>query len=159
MCQSIENRIKDIKKMYAEIGSVQKNEGNKDCKNGSVGKISEINFEGTKIYQKSTFCNYSNGYRKLILYQQGWEWSSTTEYYFKNGMLFFVFSNELDLCNKSEFRLYFDIDGNAIRILEKASTCENENNIKNVEIYDFKRKNELIKMVRDDLKKGLSLVE
>jgi len=159
MCQSIENRIKDIKKMYAEIGSVQKNEGNEDCRNGSVGKISEINFEGTKIYQKSTLCNYSNGYKKLILNQQGWEWSSTTEYYFKNGTLFFIFSNELDLCNKNEFRFYFDLVGNAIKILEKASTCENQNNIKNVEIYEVKRKNELIKMVNEDLKSGLRLVK
>ena len=156
--QLIEDRIKEIRSMFAEVNNYHSAGKYSNCKKGSKGKEKDIDFEGKNIFLKASRCYYPMGYSKVTSYETGWEWSSNTEYYFKNGKLFFAYAIYNDICDKSEYRFYFDTNGRLIRVLEKIGNCEGNQNNKNEEIRDSKRKIELLETINNGLRSAQSII-
>lgn len=156
--QFIEDRIKEIRSMYAEVNNYHSGGKYSNCKKGSKGKEKDIDFEGKNIVLKASKCYYPMGYSKVTSFETGWEWSSNTEYYFKNGKLFFAYAIYNDVCDKSEYRFYFDTNGRSIRVLEKEGNCEGNENKKNEEVRDSKRKVELLETLNNSLRSAQIII-
>lgn len=122
--QSNEARILEIRKMFAEVNALHKQTSSSNCARGTRGRESDINPEGTRTFQKATRCSYAKGYSKVVFNLSGWEYSTSYEYYFKNGRIFFIYGVENGLCSTSEYRFYYTEAGSLIKILDKTNNCD-----------------------------------
>lgn len=157
--QTVEERVKVIRQMYAEVINLQKSSSSSACKKGSLGNMSNINPDGRDRYLRATQCFYSGGYSKVICKVVRWEYEINSEYFFKNGKLFFISSVADDVCGTTEYRFYFDTNGRAIRILEKPNDCNTEGVKENREVYNSQRRTELLTDANNHLRDALSIVK
>ena len=157
--QTVEDRVKVIRQMYAEVNDLHQSGLNSGCKQGSSGRESAIDHTGRNTFQKCSQCFYRGGYSKLTSRLVGWEFETNSEYYYKNGKLFFIYVVHYNVCGKSEFRYYFDAYGRSIRILEKPDDCDEEGVKINREVYNTQRKTELLNDANEVLRDALYIVK
>ena len=147
--QTKEERVKEIKAMYADVMKLEKSEGFKNC-----NKKTEFETEqNTEFQQKAMKCNYSNNYSIAVGEFSGWEWDAKTIFYYKNKKLFFVFVKQNAEACATEFRVYYDNSETPIKYLEKTNDCSGDDPSKQTEVKDQSRKNEISKLLKDDLAK------
>lgn len=146
-------RIQEIKTMYTDIIQLEKSiDTSKQCK---LGK--KINYEGfdsnSEKYpfeQSASKCTFTKGYSTLTGNFSGYEWGEKSVFYYKNDALFFVFAEVGSESCFSEYRIYYDIKGTAIKILEKSNDCNGEHPTKNVEVMDAAEKKRLTDKINKD---------
>jgi len=139
LSQQKEYRIKEIKKMYAELNSLISLK--KECIYGK--KIEHEGFdENSEKYpfdQMAESCKLSNNYKTLSASFNGYEWNCNMSYYLNNDIPFFVLmSTGAEGCI-SEYRIYLDKNGEIIQLLEKSNECDGNTPLINKEIQDLKQ--------------------
>jgi hypothetical protein len=149
--QSTEDRVKEIRKMYADVNQFHKAGRGFDCQKGSTRNRAEVEYSNEIYTQRANRCYYPNSYSKLSLNFEGWEWAADGEYYYKDGRLFFVYLVMNTVCGKRTYRLYYNTSGRIIRLLQQADDCSEEVQGKNVEIYSSSE----IRDISDDVNKYL----
>ena len=120
--QSIDERIKDIRKWYAQVQKI-----------GKTNCITETKFTqdtsdpGNIISssQKVIICNLSSEFQLIELDFSETCAGSSTYIYKRNGKIFFVFEESSDAAFSSEHRYYCDRDENVIRFLTRQANGGN----------------------------------
>lgn len=104
------DRVRQIKEMYKEVKSYSKD-----------GKCKTINWEETDEFRpfdrEVTECIYPDGYKRITLAFALWESYLTSEYYFVNDKLFFVYEVDEGYVEKNKTRIYFKENGEIEKIL------------------------------------------
>ena len=154
-------RILEIKKMYGDIIKLNNEITSKQCKTGKV-----INYEGFSensgkmpFEQVAELCNVSKDYTTYKSNFCGYEWRNETIYYLNANNIFFVFiASNAEACI-SEYRIYYDINGTVIKIINKANDCNGDKPIKSVEITDKTEIKNIVDGINADYKKLLEILK
>lgn len=115
--QTIEERINDNRKWYAEIINL----GRSNCKTKTKTSYDSPmpDMEPFAFEQTASSCNLSNDFQLIEAYLNGYEWGNNVHIYKKNGKIFFVFIEGGAESWTFEKRYYCDKDENVIRYLER----------------------------------------
>jgi hypothetical protein len=117
--QSTEDRVSIIRMNFNIVNSMEVENQSTGCKSAERRTISNDGFgENISYPQSSTQCKYPGGYKIITSKFEGWEWGATVKFYFKNDILFFVFSNYTNVMGLYELRTYYN-NGRVIRFLSK----------------------------------------
>jgi len=138
--------------MYGEAIKLESTEDSSGCKTGTKTIYEGFDEASDKIPFKHSCkeCRYSGGYKIVSGEFRGYEWFNKTIYYFKDDKLFFIFSDGGAESCAWEYRIYYDKDGNAIKILEKSNDCTGEEPDKSKDIIDSLEKKRIIDEVNND---------
>lgn len=156
--QSVEDRVKQIRSMYAAVNDLHKSGAGYDCKKGSTRNRAEVEYVNDVYTQRANRCYYPNGYSKLSLNFEGWEWRTDGEYYYKDGRLFFVYLVRNSACGTRTYRLYYNNAGRIIRVLQQFNDCSEEVQGKNLEVYNSAAIAEIAEGVNRDLRRAQSMI-
>lgn len=136
--QEKNERIQQIKKMYAEVNELMKNNNKVNCKSAKEIVYDSFSPESEKIPFDQTYqaCQLTKGYEVLTANLSGYEWGSGYYMYRINKKLFFAFvSSGAEAC-ATETRIYFDSNENPIKVLEKSNNCDGNEVSISTEIKD-----------------------
>jgi hypothetical protein len=155
--QKGQNRIAEIKKMYAEINSFNTNPDSIICNEGESAEYDSFDSKSEKIEfkQKAKSCQYPNGYSKYSGIFTGYEWANTYELFFKDDKIFFVFITEGAEACYQEKRVYYNVTGNIIKTLVKSNECDGAE----AKITAEKTDQEYINTVSSEINKALSKIK
>ncbi len=134
--------------MYGEVIKLSNSNTSKQCKKGKMTNYEGFDQSSEKMSfeQTAELCQISKDYITYNGSFCGYEWRSNKIYYLKNNKLFFVFiTSEAEACIE-EYRVYYDINGNIIKILKKSNDCDGNPPLNSVEIKDKAE----IKIINDD---------
>ena len=114
--QTVEERIQEIRNLYAKIQSSPNQ--NKDCKLKSKTTMNyDVIEEGIPFENKAKQCQLEDG----LMYEQidlhGYEWAETAHFYYKDGQKFFAFIDGGAESYGYEYRVYYSREGEVIRVL------------------------------------------
>jgi len=157
--QTNEEGIKQIRSMYAAVNKFEKSASGENCINNSEKNPSDTGFSTTWYTQRARKCQFSEGYSKISFNLEGREWASDGEYYYKNAKLFFIYFVSHSECGLKRYRIYFDVFGGIIRVLQQNQDCSNEIQGENFEITDSLEKGSILKKVNKDLTKAMLLLK
>ena len=138
--QDNSGRILEIKKMYGDIIKLSAEITTKQCKSSKVINYESFdeNSEKMPFEQLAEFCIISKDYNTYKANFCGYEWSNETSYYLNDNKIFFVFiTSNAEACN-NEYRIYYDINGKVIKILNKVNRNNNYNSNNNVKKFLIK---------------------
>ena len=156
-------RILEIKKMYGEIIKLSTSNTSKQCKSGKRTDYEGLNEESKKFPfpQTAELCRLSKDYSTYHAKFCGYEWHSDTTYYLKDNKIFFVFSSSNPESCKSEYRVYYDLNGKVIRILQKSDPdCDGSVASENsIEIKDKVEMKSIVNSINSDFSKLLKILD
>lgn len=145
-----EARVKEIRTMYGKSQEYLKSARNCRERKKTERKAA---YDGGEVYdypQKIKRCDLPEGLSVITGEFSDWEWSETISFYQEGGAVYFVFIVSHDDSGTTELRVYFDLKGRLIRLLEKTNH-ETGKLSENVKITDRVR----IQSVYDYVKKRL----
>jgi hypothetical protein len=159
--QDNSNRILEIKKMYGDIININNSNNAKQCKTHKI-----INYEGfDETSEKMPFdqiaehCKVSNEYNTYKAKFSGYEWNNETIFYLKDNKIFFVFISSSSEACSNEYRLYYDLTGKVIKILNKSNDCNGDKPIKSSEIIDKDQAKGIVEGINTDFNKALQILK
>jgi hypothetical protein len=162
-CFSQENsaRILEIKKMYGEVIKLSNSITSKNCKTGKVTDYQgfDENSEKMPFEQKAEYCNVSADYSTYKAKFSGYEWSTETVFYLKGNKIFFVFMSSNSEACSNEYRIYYDLNRNVIKILNKSNDCDGDKPLKSSEIQDKAEIKSIINEVNRDFNKAMQMLK
>ena len=162
-CFSQENsaRILEIKKMYGEVIKLSSSITSKNCKTGKVTNYEGFDESSEKMpfEQTAEYCNVSVDYTTYKAKFCGYEWSNETIFYLKGNKVFFVFMSSSSEACTNEYRIYYDLNGNVIKILNKSNDCNGDKPVKSSEIADKVEMKNIIDGVNTDFAKVLQMLK
>jgi hypothetical protein len=159
--QDNSGRILEIKKMYGDIIKLSAEITTKQCKSGKVINYESFdeNSEKMPFEQVAELCTISKDYTTYKSNFCGYEWRNETIYYLNDNKIFFVLiASNAEACS-NEYRIYYDIAGNIIKILNKANDCDGEKPIKSSEVTDKTEIKNIVDRINADYKKLLELLK
>jgi len=156
--QTVEERIQEIKELYAKIQSSPNQ--NKDCTSKSKTTIDyDILKEGYPFENTAKKCKLEDG----LLYEQvtrnGYEWSETTSLYHKDGKRFFVFVTGGAEAYGYEYRIYYDKNYQDIRILMAENDYDGQEVSTPFVLKDENRREEILNGVDAAMKEIATILE
>jgi hypothetical protein len=140
--QDVASRILEIKKMYAEVIKLSKPNISKQCKKGKKTfyegdfEIGTIEEGRSRVEQTAERCHISKEYTIYKAKFSGHEWYSDIIYYLKNNKIFFAYLSAGAESCIYEYRVYYDLNENIIKILKKSNDCDVYSPLKSSEIKD-----------------------
>lgn len=156
--QTVEERIQEIKKLYANIQRSPNQD--QDCTTKSKTTINyDVIEEGIPFENKAKECQLEDD----LMYQQvtlnGYEWSETTSFYYHDGKRFFAYtSGGAEACGY-DYRVYYDRDGEIIRVLLAENDCDGQEVSAPFEVTEEGRRDEILKSVEYAEKELNALLE
>lgn len=157
--QSKEESIKLVRSMYAAVNQFHKAGAGYDCKKGSIRTRSQSEIYKGLYTQNANRCSYPNGYGKVSLNFEEWEWDLDAEYYYKNGKIFFIYMVESTVCGTRTYRMYYNQAGTLIRVLENIEDCTDEPQGKNNEMFNESAIRMVSSNANKHLRKALSIIQ
>jgi hypothetical protein len=155
--QTVEERIAEIKELYAKIQSSPNQ--NKDCKSKSKTTMNyDVIEEGIPFENSAKQCQLEDGLMYEQVNLQGYEWAETARFYYKDGQKFFAFVDGGAEAYGYEYRVYYDREGEAIRVLLAENDYDGQEVGSPFEIKDEGRKKEILDGVAYAEKEGKSLL-
>ena len=140
--QSVEDRIIEIREFYSKIEIARRKKDN--C-------ISATKGEG-QVWTAEE-CKWADGFSFQWISHHGLGWRMSTSFYYKGDQLFFVFVDIVDEGAYRETRVYYDREGEVIRMLEKYEDQSMEDGPESKEFTDESVKQRKLSSIADDLKK------
>jgi len=141
--QTDEERIAEIKALYAKIQQSPKQ--NKDCVSNSKTTINyDIIDEGFPMTNTAKSCQLEDGLRYMQVELNGYEWAETANFYFKDDQLFFAYTSGGAEAYGYEYRVYYDKDGEVIRVLLSENDYDGEEVGSPFEVKNEGRKKEIL---------------
>lgn len=156
--QTTEDRVVKVRKMYAEVQALLKNNTSSKC---STGKSFLYQGEGPeelqniefRVDQAASVCNLLKGYQYHNGRFKGYDWLNKYEIYLLNGKVFFAYIEfTAESCSK-ETRLYFNELGYIVKYLEKTAGCEEDDGSR-----EIKDKNK-IRSAESDIRDTISKIQ
>ena len=99
-------------------------------------------------------CQLADAFKYQQVNLNGWEWTETTTFYYKEDQCFFVYlKGDAEACGY-EYRVYYNREGGVIRVLLAENDCDGEEVGSSIEVTDEKRKREILNSI-DNSKKEL----
>lgn len=123
--QTVDERIDDIRKWYAEIDRMPKSNCRTKTRTAYDGLTPENTFP---FEQKASRCQLNDSYELVEGDLLGYEWGYTVHIYKKDGKIFFVFIEGGAEAWTYERRYYCDKDEQVIRFLEREGEGGDEPN-------------------------------
>jgi hypothetical protein len=163
--QDVATRILEIKKMYAEVIKLNKSNISKQCKKGKMTsyeggfEIGTIEHARSRVDQTAERCHISKDYTTYSAKFTGHEWVENNIYYLKNNKIFFVFISTMDEGCQDEYRVYYDLNENIIKILNKSNGCDVYSPLKSSEIKDKAKMKRLYDDINSDFNKVLRIIK
>jgi hypothetical protein len=152
-------RVQQIKKMYAEVNELLKNNNEETCTSAKEIVTDKFSPESEEIPFEQTYqtCRLAKGYDVALADLSGYEWGSSYTIYRFNSKIFFAFiSSGAEAC-ATETRVYFDTNENPIKVLEKTNNCDGNEVSLSTEIMDPKAINATIEDVTTVFKKVVAM--
>ena len=140
--QSVEDRIIEIREFYSKIEIARSKEYN--CFSATKG-------EG-QVWTAEE-CKWADGFKFQSYENKGPGFRFRTSFYYKGDQLFFVFKQIGDEEAYRETRVYYDREGEVIRMLEKYEDQSMEDGPESKEFTDESVKQRKLSSIADDLKK------
>ena len=149
--QSVGDRITEIRSFYSKIQKAPKKESN--CISAKETRNDELRaFENT-----AKECQLADAFKYQQVNLNGWEWTETTTFYYKEDQCFFVYlKGGAEACGY-EYRVYYNREGGVIRVLLAENDCDGEEVGSSIEVTDEKRKREILNSI-DNSKKELRTI-
>ena len=144
--QTVEERINEIKELYAQIQSSSNKTNN--CKNKAKTTINyDVVEEGIPFENKAKECQLEDGlmYQQIVL--NGYEWSETASFYYKDGQRFFTYVSGGAEAYGYDYRVYYDRNGEVIRVLLAENDYDGEEVSAPFEVTEAGRKKEILDAV------------
>ncbi|MEJ6491266.1 MAG: hypothetical protein QNL60_02250 [Flavobacteriales bacterium] len=149
--QPVEDRIIEIKEFYSEIQKSSNND--KNCISSKRKRRDEFG----EYENHAKICHLTGD----LMYQQvklnGHEWEETASFYYKGNKCFFVYINSFSEACAHSYRVYYDRNGEVIRVLLAENDCDGDNVGSNVEVTDRNQKQEILNSIAYS-KKELSAI-
>ncbi|NVK66717.1 MAG: hypothetical protein HWE22_19145 [Flavobacteriales bacterium] len=144
--QTVGERIDEIKQLYAQIQASPNQ--NKNCINKSKTVINyDIMEEGFPMTNKAKSCQLEDDLKYEQIELNGYEWGETTSFYYHEGKRFFVYtSGGAEGCGY-EYRIYYNTDGEIIRMLEARNDCDGKEVSASVEVQKEGQKEEILNTI------------
>ncbi|MEM6804540.1 MAG: hypothetical protein AAF696_24280 [Bacteroidota bacterium] len=144
--QSLEDRILEIKDLYAKLQSYSSQEV--DCKSASKTTHDGLSEEHKYPFEnKAQDCQLQDNFRYKLVELNGYEWSESTTFYYKGEQLFFTFLRGGAEACAYEYRVYYAEDASVIRILLTENDCNAEDVPPSTEVRDAKKREQILKAV------------
>ena len=150
-----DERIAQIKLFYKECMSLVSNES--DCRTDTLMRkekpfpdMAEMEYK-----QIAKSCELPNSYSYLEGQFFGHEWANTSLFYYKGDDLFFAFSSGGAEGCGWEYRLYFNKEGEVIKVTEKSNECDGDYPTIDKNLTDLPEGDHII----GNLKGNLELIE
>lgn len=141
--QTVEERIQEIKELYAKIQSSPNQ--NKDCISESKTTINyDVIKEGIPFENTAKKCSLEDGLAYEQVTMNGYEWSETTHFYHKDEQRFFVFVTGGAEAYGYEYRIYYDKNYKDIRILVAENDYDGEEVSAPFVLKDENRREEIL---------------
>lgn len=154
--QSIDDRILEIKALYTKVqGATDKS---KNCTSGT--KTSYDGMEGGYPFENTAKeCQLEDDLMYQEVYLNGHEWGETTHFYYNEGKRFFTYlTGGAEGCGY-DYRVYYDQEGEVIRVLLAENDCDGEEVPNSIEVTDEKRKKEILASIANAEKEYKSIIE
>lgn len=141
--QTVEERIAEIKELYAQIQKADKKL--QKCTRNSL-----TTYDGLMESEQYPFenmveeCTLPMGLKYRTLIVNGYESSVTAHYYFKDGHLFFIFVDGGAEACAFQYRLYYDRNGELIRILSAENDCDGDAPGQQQEVKSSQKREEIL---------------
>ena len=149
--QSVGDRIIEIKEFYSEIQKSSNND--KNCISSKRKRRDEFG----EYENHAKICHLTGD----LMYQQvklnGHEWEETASFYYKGNKCFFVYIKSFSEACAHSYRVYYDRNGEVIRVLLAENDCDGDNVGSNVEVTDRNQKQEILNSIAYS-KKELSAI-
>ncbi len=162
-CYSQDNssRILEIKKMYGEVTKLSNSNISKQCKKGKMTNYEGFDPSSEKMpfEQTAELCHISKDYITYHAKFCGYEWISDKIYYLKNNKIFFVFISSGSEACSNEYRVYYDLNENIIKILNKSNDCNGDSPLKSSEIKDNAEMKRIYEDINTDFNKVLKMIK
>jgi len=159
--QTTNARIQEIKKMYVEVTALQAKPPKDACSEAKKIEYDSFDKNSEKIpfEQTASSCKLSKVYSTYHGKFLGYEWGEDITFYMKNGKVFFVLmSNGAEAC-ANEYRVYYDMKGNPIRVLKRFNDCNGDAPVEKGEMPEGADKKQVLADIRTDFKKILSILK
>lgn len=144
--QTVAERIAEIKALYAKIQS-SANQTNA-CTHKSKTVINyDIIEEGFPMTNKAKSCQLEEDLSYEQVELNGYEWGETTSFYYHEGKRFFVFTNGGAEGCGYEYRVYYNPDGEIIRMLMSQNECDGREVSAPFEVTKEDQKEEIIRSI------------
>jgi len=159
--QTVDERILEIKDFYSKIQASPNQ--NKNCINKS--KTTYEGFGGDDDDEKYPFenkakeCQLEDGLMFQRVDLGGYEWGETCNFYYKDGKCFFVFISGGAEAYGYEYRVYYNREGDVIRVLLAENDFDGEEVSASIEVTDNKKKKEILDAVAYAEKEVKSILE
>jgi hypothetical protein len=115
-----EARVKEIRAMYGKSQEYLKTA--KNCRERTKVERKSA-YEGGESFdypQKYRRCDLPEGLSVITGTFSDWEWDESISFFQEEGDVYFVFIVSNDVSGTTELRVYFDLKGRLIRLLEKS---------------------------------------
>lgn len=115
-----EDRVKEIRAMYGRSQAYLKTA--KSCREREK-VVRRAKYEGGEVYeypQRVKRCDLSSGLSVINGTFREWELEETISFFQEGGDVYFVFVVIKDVRGTTELRIYYDLKGRLIRLLEKS---------------------------------------
>ncbi|MDG1332263.1 MAG: hypothetical protein P8P74_08025 [Crocinitomicaceae bacterium] len=144
--QTVDERIKEIKELYAQIQSSPNQ--NKDCTSKAKTTINyDVIEEGIPFENTAKECILENDLKFQQVVLNGYEWSETVSFYFKDDQRFFSYVSGGAEAYGYDYRVYYDKDGEVIRVLLAENDYDGQEVSAPFEITEEGRKKEILNAV------------
>lgn len=156
--QTVDERIVEIKSLYAEIQGAKDKE--KNCTSNSVKDMNyDVIEDGIELTNKAKECRLNNDFMYQQVVMNGYEWSETCSFYYKEDKRFFAYlSGGAEGCGY-DYRIYYDKDGEVIRVLLAENECDGQEVGNSKEITDEKRKGQIISSIANAEKEFKAILD
>lgn len=154
--QSVGDRIIEIKAFYALIqGSTDQN---KNCV--SDKKISYDGMEDQYPFENTAKeCQLEGDFMYQQVHLNGYECGETCTFYYKDGKRFFTYlTGSAEACGY-DYRIYYDREGEVIRVLLAENDCDGQEVSSSIEVTDEKGKQEILRSVAHSEKEFKSILQ
>ena len=142
--QSVGDRIIEIKAFYAKIQGAK----NKDANCISDSKTIYDGMEGGYPFkQAAKECQLEDNFMYQQVYLNGYEWAETTTFYYKEQKCFFVYTTGGAEACGYDYRVYYNREGEVIRVLLAENECDGQEVSSSIEVSDEKKKQEILNSI------------
>ena len=153
--QSVGDRIIEIKAFYSKIQSAPNKENN--CISATETRNDEL--RGYPFKNTAKECQLADNYMYQQVKLKGWEWEETTTFYYKEDQCFFVYlTGDAEACGY-DYRVYYDREGEVIRVLLAENDCDGDVIGSSIEVTDKKRKREILSSIANSKKEFRTILK
>jgi hypothetical protein len=153
--QSVGDRIIEIKAFYSKIQSAPNKENN--CISATETRNDEL--RGYPFKNTAKECQLADNYMYQQVKLKGWEWEETTTFYYKEDQCFFVYLTGDDEACGYDYRVYYDREGEVIRVLLAENDCDGDVIGSSIEVTDKKRKREILSSIANSKKEFRTILK